>query len=87
MKYIILETKADPMPVLVIGFSPLSHVLIADSFLRVGCVPVSAGFARFTPAGAIETFGRSVSLNLSPKPDDGKLLTAFYNSTLKTATL
>jgi hypothetical protein len=85
MKYVILQGP-DGLPVIVMGFAPLTHDLIAEPYIARGCKPVSAGFAMFGPFGdELRAFGESTSLRLKARPDDTKILSAFYRATVRQA--
>lgn len=64
MKYVIFKQKQLLMPVIIPEHVTHSQIKI------VGAKPISAGFFE-NESGIVNTFGKSESLNLKSKPEDG----------------
>jgi hypothetical protein len=73
LKYVMFKKGMYHHPILF--FEPITHIGIAEMFTKheegKGFIPVSAGeFNTETD----KTFGRSSSLNLNSRPEDGKII-------------
>lgn len=74
MKYVIFKHKQLLMPVIIPEHVTHSQIKI------VGAKPISAGFFE-NERGIVNTFGKSESLNLKPKPEDARLIeNTLYNA-------
>ncbi len=84
MKYVIVRERSGVERIL-FCFTPTTHHELAQVFGRAtGAEPVSAGFVEFLGAQA-RTYGESVSLDLKPRDQDARLISALYRATAVTS--
>lgn len=85
LKY-VLYREVDGTERAAFCLAPTSHLELATTLqlYRAGRVIVSAGFVEFV-AGVARTHGYSDSLNLAPRDEDARWLTAFAKVTADSA--
>lgn len=88
MKYIIIRPE-DGTEFPVFCVAPKTHADLATAWRRNDrSTIVAAGFVDFGPfpsTGQVATFGESVSLKMGPRPQDARIISTFYRTTLATA--
>jgi hypothetical protein len=85
MKYVVLRERTTlGLHTVVFCVAPITHADLAEAFASTH-TPVSAGFCRAMPGNAWQTYGASISLDLSPAAGDALLITAAIRVTARSA--